>query len=129
MDKNKDEQKIKKIVNELTGDICIHGYPITRDEAENLGLNIYKADKDLDKLMWKLYSCYAEEMKLGVPFHPLEFLQPGKDSENINYSGAYIESIGLSDQFIYSGKVSRIIKDNKQAIDIKISSRKWERVK
>lgn len=125
MDKNKDSEKIKKIVNELTGDICIHGYPITRDEAYNLGLKIEKADSNLDKYLWDLYAVYAEEMKLGIPFHPLEFLGPEKDSGNIKYSGAYIESKDLSDQFIFSGKAIRTIRDNKPSVDINIDSQKW----
>jgi len=128
MDKKKDEEKIKKIVNDLTGDICIHGYPITRDEAEKLGLNIEKADITLDKLMWELYDTYGKDMKLEIPFNPLELLPPGKESEDISYSGAYIESIGLSNQFIFRGKVQRVIRDNKPAIDVSIVSQKWEKV-
>lgn len=129
MDKNKDEERIKKIISELTGDICIHGYPITRDEAKSLGLNIEKTDSNLDKLMWELYASYANDMKLGIPFHPMELLPSGKESEDISYSGAYIESVGLSDHFIFRGKVNRIIRDNKPAIDIRIDSQKWEKVR
>jgi len=128
MDKKKDEEKIKKIINALTGDICIHGYPITRDEAENLGLSIEKADSILDKLMWELYDSYGKDMKLEIPFNPMELLPAGKESEDINYSGAYIESVGLSNQFIFRGKAQRIIRDNKPAIDISIVSQKWEKV-
>ena len=125
MDKNKDSEKIKKIVNELTGDICVHGYPITRDEAYILGLKIDKADGNLDKFMWDLYAIYADDMKLDIPFHPLEFLGPDKDSGAIKYSGAYIESTDLSDQFIFSGKATRAIRDNKPSVDISIDSQKW----
>lgn len=126
MDKERDAEKIKKIVNELTGDICIHGYPITRDEAEKLGLSIEKAGIALDKLMWELYDSYSKDMKLEVPFNPLELISIGKESEDISYSGAYIESLGLSNQFIFRGKVQRVIKDNKPAIDVSIVSQKWE---
>ena len=34
MDKN--DEKIKKIVKEMTGDITIHAYPIDRDEATRI---------------------------------------------------------------------------------------------
>jgi len=128
MDKNKDSEKIKNIINALTGDICIHGYPITRDEAFGLGLKIEKAAGNLDKYLWDLYAIYAEDMKLGVPFHPLEFLDSGKDSGDIKYSGAYIESTDLSDQFIFSGKALRALRDNKPAVDINIDSQKWVKV-
>ena len=129
MDRDKDKDKIKKITNALTGDICIHGYPITRDEALDLGLNIEKSGIELEKLIYELYNSYAEIMKLGIPFNPTELLSPGKESEDISYSGAYIESIGLSDQFIFKGKVIKSIRDNKSTIDININSQKWEKVK
>ncbi|MCL5986118.1 MAG: hypothetical protein M1371_06065 [Actinobacteria bacterium] len=125
MDKNKDSEKIKRIISELTGDICVHGYPITRDEADKLGLKIDKADSYLDKIMWELYTSYADDMKLDIPFHPLELLGSDKESADIKYSGAYIESVGLSDQFIFSGKAKRIIRDNKPAVDINIDSQRW----
>src|SRR3989338_5614827 len=70
MDKEKDSEKIKKIVKEITGDITIHAYPIDRDEATDLGLKIEKAQEELDKIMRELYEGYAAEMKLGQPFHP-----------------------------------------------------------
>src|SRR3990167_3639049 len=70
MDKN--DEKIKKIVKEMTGDITIHAYPIDRDEATELGLKIEKATNGVDKTMRELYDIYADEMKLGQPFHPNE---------------------------------------------------------
>lgn len=128
MDKNKDSAKIKRIISELTGGICVHGYPITRDEADKLGLKIDKATGGLDKIIWELYASYADDMKLDIPFHPLELLGSEKESANIKYSGAYIESVGLSDQFIFRGSAKRIIRDNKPAVDININSQKWETV-
>jgi hypothetical protein len=128
MDMDKDKDKIKKITSELTGDICIHGYPITRDEALDLGLNIIKPDSKFEKLIYDLYNSYSDLMKLGMPFNPNELLSSNKESDNINYSGAFIESVGLSDQFIFKGKVIRGIRDNKPIIDININSQKWEKV-
>ncbi len=128
MDKNKDSVKIKRIISELTGGICVHGYPITRDEADKLGLKIDKAADGLDKIIWELYTSYADNMKLGIPFHPLELLGSEKELANIKYSGAYIESVGLSDQFIFRGRAKRTIRDNKPAVDININSQKWETV-
>ncbi|OFZ45774.1 MAG: hypothetical protein A3D92_05995, partial [Bacteroidetes bacterium RIFCSPHIGHO2_02_FULL_44_7] len=74
MDKEKDGEKIKKIVKEITGDITIHAYPIDRDEAAELGLKIEKATDEVDKSICQIYENYAEEMKLGQPFHPNELL-------------------------------------------------------
>lgn len=124
----KNEERIKKIVNAITSDICIHGYPITRDEAKDLGLEIEEPDSILEKNIWELYELYAKEMKLGVPFHPSEILGD-KDVADVKYSGAYIESRDLSDQFIFRGKVQKIIRDNKPAVDMHMDSQKWEQIK
>ncbi|MBU4299273.1 hypothetical protein KJ636_04480 [Patescibacteria group bacterium] len=124
----KNEERIKKIVNAITSDICIHGYPITRDEAKDLGLEIEEPDAALEKDIWDLYDAYAKEMKLGIPFHPLEILDD-KEMAEVKYTGAYIESDDLSNQFIFKGKVQKTIRDNKPAIDMHIDSQKWEQIK
>jgi hypothetical protein len=124
----KDEERIEKIVKAVTSDICIHGYPITRDEANDLGLEIEESDTELEKNMWGLYDVYAKEMKLGAPFHPLEILE-GKEMAELRYTGAYVESDNLSDQFVFKGKVQKTIRDNKPAIDMQIESQKWEKIK
>jgi len=122
------KEDIKKIVEEITSKICIHGYPITRDEAEDLGLPIEKAKGELEKDLWNLYEIYGKEMKLGIPFHPVEFLGD-KEMAEIRYVGAYIESDDLSDQFIFKGKIQKTIRDNKPVIDMNIEPPKWNQIK
>jgi len=124
----KNEERIKEIVNAITSDICIHGYPITRDEAKDLGLEIEEPDAALEKDIWSLYEVYAKEMKLGIPFHPMEILGD-KEIADVQYTGAYVESDDLSDQFIFKGKVQKTIRDNKSAIDMRMDSQKWEQIK
>ena len=122
MDKN--DEKIKKIVKEMTGDITIHAYPIDRDEALELGLKIEKANDIVDKTMRELYDDYANEMKFGQPFHPNELLA-GKDSADIERSGAYLETSNVSYQFTFSGKVQKIIRNNQPSIDLNFESQSW----
>jgi len=124
MDKEKDIEKIKKIVKEITGDITIHAYPIDRDEATDLGLKIEKAQEELDKIMRELYEVYAAEMKLGQPFHPNELLA-GKDSAEIDRPGAYLETDDTSYQFTFLGKVQKIIRNNQPSIDLNFESQSW----
>lgn len=121
----KNEDTIKKIIQAITSEICIHGYPITRDEANDLGLEIEKPSEELEKNMWALYECYAKEIKLGIPFHPLEFLEK-EEVATFKYSAAYVETEELSNQFIFKGKVQKTIRDNKPAIDMNIEIAKWE---
>jgi hypothetical protein len=124
----KDEERIKKIVKAITSDICIHGYPITRDEAKDLGLEIEEPDVALEKDIWNLYEVYAKKMKLSIPFHPMDILGD-KEIADVQYAGAHIESDSLSDKFIFRGKVQKTIRDNKPAIDMHIDSQKWEQIK
>lgn len=127
--KNFSKEEIKKIVEEVTSRICIHGYPITRDEVENLGLPIEKTEGELEKNLWNLYEIYEKEMKLGIlSFHPLEIL---KDQEivELKHIGACIESDDLLDQVIFKGKIQKIIRDDKLMIDMNIEPPKWNQIK
>jgi len=122
------KEKIKKIVEEITSKICIHAYPITRDEAKSLGLPIEKAERTIEKILWDLYEVYSTEMKLNVPFHPSEILGDREITE-FKYPGAYIESKNLSNQFIFKGRIKKGIRDNKPVLDMQIESSKWEVIK
>ena len=124
MDKKKDDERIKKIIKEITGDITIHAYPIDRDEAADLGLKVEKATDTLDKAMRELYDAYAIEMRFGQPFHPNELLA-GKDSAEIERPGAYLETTDTTYQFAFSGKVQKVIKDNRPTIDLNFESQSW----
>jgi len=124
MDKEKDNEKIKKIVKEITGDITIHAYPIDRDEAANLGLKIEKATDEIDKSICQIYENYAEEMKLGQPFQPDELLA-GKEVAEINKVGAYLETADTSYQFTITGKAQKIIRNNQPTVDINFDSQSW----
>ncbi|MCK4918951.1 MAG: hypothetical protein KAS01_01040 [Candidatus Pacebacteria bacterium] len=124
-DKDRDKQIIENITNEITGDICIHGYPITRDEADSLGLKMIEPEQNLENLMWELYENYAERMELKKKFDPVAILG-GQEMANFKFSGAFIESASMTDGFIFNGKIRRIIKDNKANIDVNVESSVWE---
>lgn len=124
-DAKRDAEKISKIVKEITGDICIHGYPITRDEAADLGLNITEPDSDLEKTMWELFENYAEKMELKKKFDPVVMLG-NQEITSFKYTGAFIESAELTDGFVFNGKIRRIIKDNRASIDVNVESSGWE---
>ena len=124
LDKEKDSEKIKRIVKEITGDITIHAYPIDRDEAVDLGLKIEKAEDELDKIMRELYEIYALQMKLSQPFHPNELLE-GKEMAEVNKVGAYLETTDLSYQFTFIGKAKKDIRNNQPMIDINFESQSW----
>lgn len=121
----KDDEKVKKIVEAITSDICIHGYPIARDEARNLGLKVKSPDEKLEEIIWKLYKEYAKELKLDVSFQPGEFLDDEEQESKFEHVSAYIEGNDFSEQFVYEGKVRKIVQDDKPRIDMNIASGKW----
>jgi len=122
------KEEIKKIVEEITSKICIHGYPITRDEAESLGLPIEKTKGEFEKDLWNLYEIYEKEMELRSPFNPLKILGE-KEFTEVKYTGAYIESDNISDQFIFKAKVRKTIRNNKPMVDMEIEPPKWHQIK
>lgn len=124
-DAKADKEKIDNIVKEITGDICIHGYPITRDEADSLGLNMVEPDSDLEKTMWNLFEAYAEKMELKKKFDPVALLG-SQETASFKYYGAFIESADLTDGFVFNGKIRGIIKDNRANIDVNVESSVWE---
>ena len=125
---------VDKIVNEITSNICVHNYPIYRDEAKSLGLNMIIPSDELEKMLWVLYEKYAEDMELGKQFNPLEIL--GQDSsKNIKYGAAYIESINAQDTFYHDIRINKITapqapgQPSLPAINLNIAGFAWEKMR
>jgi len=136
MDTKKESNKktIEKIVNEITSDICIHNYPIYRDEAKMLGLNVVVPNYELERTLWNLYEKYAGEMELTKSFNPMEAL--GHDNaKNIKYGAAYIESVKAQDAFYYDIRINKIPAPQVPgqppipAINVNVAGFGWEKVR
>lgn len=56
----KDEDKRRKISEILNNKYPSHGYPIVLREAKNIGLNVKKMDRDLEKMLLELNEIYSE---------------------------------------------------------------------
>lgn len=116
------DDNIDKIIKKLTEDLCIHGYLITRDEAkEDLGLDIEFPKEELEEVMWKLYEQYEIIMELGVPFDPLGLLRD-KQLTSFEYHAAYIESVGMTDVFVYKVETK---KSGEGQVAVNISPTGW----
>lgn len=124
IDPKKEQERIERIVKEM-GDITIHAYPIDREEANELGLDIENASNTSASHMHQLYEEYAETMGLGRQFNPQEFLQD-KEINEFEYSGGYLETADLSYQFIYRAKAQKTIKNNQPTVDVNVQSSSWE---
>jgi hypothetical protein len=107
--KQKNEVKLaQQIVDNLVEKLYYHGYLINRIEAKNLGLKIRIPSTKLEDLMWKLYLAYAEEMGLGKPFNPSNYLQADKDSYEMEVSIATICTLDLQSKYSKVLKISRL---------------------
>ena len=126
---------IDKIVNEITSNICVHNYPIYRDEAKSLGLKVIISSNELEKMLWDLYEKFAEDMELVKQFNPLEIL--GQDSSrNIKYGAAYMESINTQDTFYFDIRINKITAPQAPgqppplpAINVNIAGFAWEKMR
>jgi len=136
MDTEKESNKkaVEKIVKEITSDICVHNYPIYRDEAKSLGLNVATLKDELEKLIWVLYEKYAQDMELTKQFNPLELLGQN-NSLNIKYGAAYIESEKAQDAFYYDLRINKVMaaqlpgQPPLPAVNVNVAGFTWEKVK
>jgi len=71
-DSNK--QKARAISEKLTRDYFHHGYPVSRSEAEEIGLKVADRNAEVESLMWRIWTSLSEELVLRSPFNPLSVL-------------------------------------------------------
>ncbi len=78
MDSAKNQHDIEEIIENLTSKLYFHGHPINRLEAKNqIGIRtVGDCDKELEGLIWELFTGYETIMKLKEPFNPVfEFIK------------------------------------------------------
>lgn len=124
LDREADAGRIRHIVQQLTGDITIHNYPIDREEAAAIGLAVEPPGPALAGPLKELYRAYARRLRLDQPFTPAELLPRGEFAE-FNYTGACAESDSQAFDFVFHGQARKSIRDNKAVVDMNIASRRW----
>jgi len=128
MKPKRDEKKIQKIVDNLTGLISIHNYPVNRDEARDLGLNVEFATEGLENAIWQVYESYAEEMELGKPYNPLQVLAD-ENTKNFEYKAAFIEGKELTHAFLFRGVIQKsALPTGQVAANVNVQSTSWEEI-
>lgn len=98
--------KVEAIVGTLTEKLYSHLHMINRREAVQIGMAVQSANKELDLLMWKLFTEYNNEMELEKPFNAPQLLgqQP---SMRVELKRAFLESQKMTDAFISEGTIGR----------------------
>jgi hypothetical protein len=126
MKPKRDEKKIEKIIDHLTGLISIHNYPVTRDEAKDLGLNVEFATGGLENAIWAVYESYAEEIELGKPHNPLMLLAE-ENTKNFEHKAAFIESEQVARAFLFRGVIQKsVLPSNQVVANVNVQSTSWE---
>jgi ATP-dependent protease ClpP protease subunit len=66
-----DNSKAASIAKALNTSYYHHGYPVGRQEAKKLGLDITLPDKEIETLMWSIWTDFCDEMKCNQIFDPV----------------------------------------------------------
>ena len=103
-----DENRIRKAVGTLTRKRFSHDYIISRREAiDVLGLNIFKPDAMLTKLIVDLFNAYNDILMMDKPYNPEVIL--GADEEKVSqFDRAIIESTNFTHVFRTKKEIKRV---------------------
>lgn len=67
-----DKNQAKLIAQSLNSSYYHHGYPVGRDEAESIGLNVVRAEAaGIAEQMWGVWQDFSDEMQIEAPFDPI----------------------------------------------------------
>ena len=78
-----DEKEASAIAQELSRSFYHHGYPLSRSEADEIGLPISDPDEPLRSLMRKVWRDFEEEMCATEPFSPMEEVLTSSESDKL----------------------------------------------
>ena len=78
-----DESKTKIISETLNTKFYHHGYPLSRNEAKEIGLPIAGSNKKIEELLWKIYEDFMDELEFNNFFNPQAIIMDSilKDSQ------------------------------------------------
>ena len=66
----RDENKTKAIAETLNSKFYHHGYPLSRREAKEIGLQLAKPNEKVESLLWNIYEDLNREMQFSDPLDP-----------------------------------------------------------
>ncbi|MDB4349739.1 hypothetical protein OAA99_02160 [Omnitrophica bacterium] len=124
----KTSKRVTKILKNLNEYLCIHNYPIAREEAKkDIGLDVIYPDPILERYIWSLFKEYESEMKLSEPFNPQLMIQDNQPTD-FSYNGAFIESKNRTDAFEFKGTISPVAGPSGQisSANVNITSSVWK---
>ncbi len=119
--------EVQRIVDHLTEKLYAHNHMISRREAaEEIGLPVAYPNRELEKLIWDLFQCYADELSLQEPFNPSLLLRGARAEFDV--AGGIVESEYGQDSFIFSGVVERSDFPDPGKISVNILKQGWRTI-
>lgn len=116
LDNNSEEQRINDIVEKLTKKFFSHNYIIGRKEAlESLQLPVVYSTEILESKIWLLYKSYEAYLDLNKPYSPES---SADNNGNFMVSCGIIESLYLSDEYIFKGILEKNSTDTVRNVNI-----------
>jgi hypothetical protein len=105
-----EEARVTALIETLTESLYSHGHAIGRREAAQHGLNVERADPDLERAMWELFVEYEDWMEMTDPLDP-DVVLDREQSDQYMMTGlaeAAVESVARLDVFETSLSFRRI---------------------
>lgn len=92
INREKEKDRVEKIIDTLTEKFYTHYHLIFRKEAQDLGLtNVVEADEKEEDILWSIYKDYEAELKLKEFFDVNMFLG-AKEEDTLETKTVFIES-------------------------------------
>lgn len=122
-----DEARIESIVTNLTAKLYAHNHMISRREAmEDIGLPVVYADPELERLMWRLYESYEEDLMLTQPLKPEDIVGEQRGPVPFEVVGGIVESVSYLDTFVFSGTVTQqITSEGPPNVHVNMTGQRW----
>jgi len=99
------QERIDRIVGQLTRELLSHDYVIGRREARAIGLPVTDATDNEGQLMWQIYEDVAQELQLAEPWNWEKEAQAGQTRTAVR---AILESRDLKHVFTSTYQIKRV---------------------
>lgn len=122
-----DQDRIDRIVRQLTRELFSHDYVIGRREARAIGLPVTDATEEEASLMWQLYEDVAQELNIADPWNWEKEVQAGQTRTSAR---AILESSDMKHVFTSTYQIKRITvqdaKGKKETLQITPLDEGWK---
>ncbi|HEX9872556.1 MAG TPA: hypothetical protein VGC99_28955 [Candidatus Tectomicrobia bacterium] len=124
-----DQERVARIVEQLTRKLLSHDYVISRREAKSIGLPVTDATEQEAALMWEFYEAVAQELRVGEPWMWEKEAQAPQPRTSVR---AILESRDLKHVFASVPQIKRVtvpqVGTKMESLQITTLEESWKRV-